>query len=74
MTQAEPLRVIRGNVPSPLNWPKGCRFAPRCDYAFDRCLEELPPLYPAGAQESACFLCEHGPRGRPRPARRCRRT
>src|SRR6185436_12400733 len=62
MTQAEPLRVIRGNVPSPLNWPKGCRFAPRCDYAFDRCLEELPPLYPAGAQESACFLCENGPR------------
>jgi oligopeptide/dipeptide ABC transporter ATP-binding protein len=62
MTQAEPLRVIRGNVPSPLNWPKGCRFAPRCDYAFDRCLEELPPLYAAGAQEAACFLCEHGPR------------
>ena len=62
MTQAEPLRVIRGNVPSPLNWPKGCRFAPRCDYVFDRCLEELPPLYPAGAQQSACFLCEDGPR------------
>jgi peptide/nickel transport system ATP-binding protein/oligopeptide transport system ATP-binding protein len=62
MTQAEPLRVIRGNVPSPLNWPKGCRFAPRCDYAFERCKEELPPLYRAGAQESACFLCEHGPR------------
>ena len=73
MTQAEPLRVIRGNVPSPLNWPQGCRFAPRCDYAFDRCLEELPPLYPAGAQESACFLCEHGRRGRRRPARRCPR-
>ena len=62
MTQAEPLRVIRGNVPSPLNWPKGCRFAPRCDYAFDRCQEELPPLYRAGDQESACFLCEHGRR------------
>jgi oligopeptide/dipeptide ABC transporter ATP-binding protein len=62
MTQAEPLRVIRGNVPSPLNWPKGCRFAPRCDYAFDRCLEELPPLYQLGIQESACFLCEDGPR------------
>jgi oligopeptide/dipeptide ABC transporter ATP-binding protein len=62
MTQAEPLRVIRGNVPSPLNWPKGCRFAPRCDYAFDRCKDELPPLYRAGDHESACFLCEHGPR------------
>jgi oligopeptide/dipeptide ABC transporter ATP-binding protein len=62
MTQAEPLRVIRGNVPSPLNWPKGCRFAPRCDYAFDRCLDEVPPLFRAGSQESACWLCEHGPR------------
>ena len=37
MTQAEPLRVIRGTVPSPHDWPAGCRFAPRCDYAFERC-------------------------------------
>jgi oligopeptide/dipeptide ABC transporter ATP-binding protein len=62
MTQAEKLRVIRGNVPSPLDWPKGCRFAPRCDYAFDRCREELPRLYQAGDQQAACFLCEHGRR------------
>src|SRR6266498_2559561 len=38
MTQAEPLRVIRGNVPSPLEWPPGCRFEPRCDYAFEKCV------------------------------------
>ncbi|MFL5924654.1 MAG: ABC transporter ATP-binding protein [Gaiellaceae bacterium] len=61
MTQAEPLRVIRGNVPSPLNWPKVCRFAPRCDYAFEKCVE-LPPLLPVGPQESACWLCEQGRR------------
>jgi oligopeptide/dipeptide ABC transporter ATP-binding protein len=61
MTQAEPLRVIRGTVPSPLQWPVGCRFAPRCDYAFDRCAEQ-PPLFPVDAQQSACWLCEHGRR------------
>jgi len=62
MTQAEPLKVIRGMVPSPLNWPPGCRFATRCDYTFDRCLTEDPPLFEAGVQRSACWLCEKGPR------------
>jgi oligopeptide/dipeptide ABC transporter ATP-binding protein len=62
MTQAEPLRVIRGMVPSPLSWPRGCRFASRCDYAFDRCLREDPPLFQAGVQASACWLCENGQR------------
>jgi oligopeptide/dipeptide ABC transporter ATP-binding protein len=61
MTQAEPLRVIRGSVPSPRDWPEGCRFRPRCDYAFEKCLE-LPPLLPVEPQESACWLCEHGRR------------
>jgi oligopeptide/dipeptide ABC transporter ATP-binding protein len=61
MTQAEPLRVIRGTVPSPLDWPEGCRFRPRCDYAFEKCVE-LPPLLPVGPQESACWLCEQGRR------------
>ena len=62
MTQEQPLHVIRGMVPSPLEWPPGCRFAPRCDHAFERCQAEDPPLLPAGSQESACWLCEHGPR------------
>jgi oligopeptide/dipeptide ABC transporter ATP-binding protein len=63
MTQAEPLRVIRGMVPSPLRWPAGCRFAARCDHAFDRCHREDPPLFRAGAaQDAACWLCEQGPR------------
>jgi oligopeptide/dipeptide ABC transporter ATP-binding protein len=62
MTQAEPLQVIRGMVPSALRWPAGCRFAPRCDYAFDRCLTEDPRLLPVWPQESACWLCEKGRR------------
>jgi oligopeptide/dipeptide ABC transporter ATP-binding protein len=62
MTQSEPLRVIRGTVPSPLDWPPGCRFEPRCDYAFAKCVAEHPPLFPVERQESACWLCERGPR------------
>jgi oligopeptide/dipeptide ABC transporter ATP-binding protein len=62
MTQAEPLRVIRGTVPSPLDWPEGCRFEPRCDYAFPKCSEEHPPLFQVGNQHSACWLCQDGRR------------
>jgi oligopeptide/dipeptide ABC transporter ATP-binding protein len=62
MRYTTPLKAIRGMVPSPLNWPTGCRFAPRCDYAFERCRQELPPLFEVGAQESACWLCENGSR------------
>jgi oligopeptide/dipeptide ABC transporter ATP-binding protein len=62
MRYTTPLKAIRGMVPSPLDWPQGCRFAPRCDYAFDRCQTELPPLFDTGGQESACWLCEKGPR------------
>ena len=61
MTQAEPLQVIRGTVPSPLEWPTGCRFRPRCEYAFEKCPED-PPLFEVGTQASACWLCEHGRR------------
>jgi peptide/nickel transport system ATP-binding protein/oligopeptide transport system ATP-binding protein len=61
MTQTEPLRVIRGTVPSPLDWPEGCRFSPRCDYAFERCGEQ-PPLFEVEGRQSACWLCEHGRR------------
>jgi oligopeptide/dipeptide ABC transporter ATP-binding protein len=61
MTQAEPLKVIRGMVPSPLRWPTGCRFAPRCDYVFERCAT-YPPLLNVGGQQAACWLCEGGRR------------
>jgi oligopeptide/dipeptide ABC transporter ATP-binding protein len=61
-TQAEPLKVIRGMVPSALEWPRGCRFASRCDYTFDRCLHDDPPLMQAGVQRAACWLCENGAR------------
>ena len=62
MRYTTPLKAIRGMVPSPLDWPAGCRFAPRCDYAFERCETELPPLFRVERQESACWLCESGRR------------
>ncbi len=35
---------IKGEIPSPVNPPPGCRFHPRCPYAFDRCKVEEPKL------------------------------
>ena len=33
---------IQGELPSPMNAPKGCRFCTRCPYATDKCREERP--------------------------------
>jgi peptide/nickel transport system ATP-binding protein len=38
------LEAIPGSVPKLINPPKGCRFAPRCQYASDRCTQEMPEL------------------------------
>jgi len=62
MSQTEPLQVIPGIVPSGLHWPEGCRFEPRCRYAFSKCRNDDPTLFDVGSQKSACWLCEHGPR------------
>ena len=38
------LDAIPGAVPHPLDLPKGCKFAPRCKYATDKCREIEPEL------------------------------
>jgi oligopeptide/dipeptide ABC transporter ATP-binding protein len=50
------LTAIDGIVPSPTDWPQGCRFAPRCTFAFDRCVRARPPLGAGDAHRAACFL------------------
>lgn len=42
--KAAELKVIKGVVPSPMFFPKGCRFNPRCPYAQEKCIKEPPPL------------------------------
>ncbi len=49
-------RVIKGLPPNMAQLPKGCPFAPRCDYAMDSCREERPPLEEMGEDHyRACF-------------------
>ena len=59
-TQDE-LYTIQGMVPSPKNLPKGCLFAPRCEYATERCLQERPPLVDIGeGRKLRCWNCTGG--------------
>ncbi|WP_298241851.1 ABC transporter ATP-binding protein [uncultured Bradyrhizobium sp.] len=49
--------ILKGDVPSPINPPKGCRFHTRCPLVFDRCRVEEPVLRAAGAEQwVACHL------------------
>ena len=53
------LEPIPGVVPHPLALPKGCKFAPRCKYCTQRCLDEEPPLTEvAPGQKIRCFYPE----------------
>lgn len=51
--------IMKGEITSPINPPKACRFAQRCPYATERCTCEEPELRDYGNGHSvACFLCE----------------
>lgn len=51
---------IRGEIPSPLDPPKGCAFHPRCPLAGPRCRAEVPKLRPAERGQVACHLNDGG--------------
>ncbi|HKX09971.1 MAG TPA: ABC transporter ATP-binding protein [Stellaceae bacterium] len=51
------LEAIKGVVPSLLNPPVGCRFAPRCRFVIDACWTAQPPLREvAPGHKAACVL------------------
>jgi oligopeptide/dipeptide ABC transporter ATP-binding protein len=53
--------ILVGETPDAAHVPSGCRFHPRCPYAFDRCRVEEPPLFDVGAgHQAACWLAEGG--------------
>lgn len=37
-------RLLKGEIPSSINPPKGCRFHPRCPYADQKCIDQAPQL------------------------------
>lgn len=54
--------ILKGDVPSPINPPNGCRFHTRCPFVFDRCRIEEPTLRATGAEQwVACHLEEAPP-------------
>jgi oligopeptide/dipeptide ABC transporter ATP-binding protein len=58
--------ALPGEVPDPGRPPTGCRFHPRCPYAFDRCPQEEPPLVAlADGRLAACWLQPAGAEPRP---------
>jgi len=62
------LASIAGQVPAATGWPAGCRFHPRCPYAWERCVADEPPLLAgsepvmrdagSGDRTARCWLLE----------------
>jgi oligopeptide/dipeptide ABC transporter ATP-binding protein len=44
MEKARAYRIVKGEVPSPMNPPRGCVFHPRCPLAIDSCAKNVPEL------------------------------
>jgi len=51
--------ILKGDVPSPLNPPKGCRFHPRCPIAIAKCSQEEPQFKELAPEHwVACWVAE----------------
>lgn len=52
--QRDSLYSIKGNIPSAKDYPKGCRFSPRCEYATEKCALEQPHLITLPNRHKVC--------------------
>jgi peptide/nickel transport system ATP-binding protein len=51
---------VEGEIPNPLDPPKGCPFHPRCPHANERCRVELPKLMSTAQSAVACHAVQEG--------------
>lgn len=57
MDFSKPIGTLKGEIPSPLDRPKGCAFHTRCPHCMERCRTEIPVLRQVSAeQQVACHL------------------
>jgi dipeptide transport system ATP-binding protein len=54
--QREKPQIVKGELPSPLNPPKGCAFHTRCPFARERCKAEAPALSAVDGRLAACHF------------------
>jgi oligopeptide/dipeptide ABC transporter ATP-binding protein len=72
VTQGErPQRIIlTGDIPSPIDPPRRCRFAERCFRSIDMCRQQVPPLEPAAGDAVHLVACfNHAPFAEARASR-----
>ena len=65
--QARPPKLLSGEIPSPVNLPKGCKFSTRCPYVQEKCSQEEPSLFPTfenSGHSVSCFYWKEIEQGR----------
>ena len=60
-TVLDALVTIPGNPPNMMNMPTGCPFAPRCQFAIDKCLTTMPELVHSGGDSNHLRACNVAP-------------